>query len=50
VPGFRKEFIDPHFIEALSRALLVVSAVQSVFGIGLLFLFGLALRNRFRMR
>jgi hypothetical protein len=50
VLGFRKDFIDPSVIEALSRALKVVSAVQSVVGIGLLFLFGLALRNRFRMR
>ena len=50
VLGFRKDFIDPHVIETLSRALKVVSAVQSVVGIVLFFLFGLALRNRFRMR
>jgi hypothetical protein len=50
VLGFRKDFIDPDTIEALSRMLKLVSAVQTVAGIVLLFCFGLAVRNRFRMR
>jgi hypothetical protein len=48
--GFRKDFIDPQVIEALSRALKVISAVQTIAGTVLLFLFGLAIRNRFRMK
>jgi uncharacterized protein YjbI with pentapeptide repeats len=48
--GFRKDFIDPHIIETLSRALKVLSGLQTIAGFALLFLFGLALRNRFRMR
>jgi uncharacterized protein YjbI with pentapeptide repeats len=47
VLGFRKDFIT---IEALSRILKVVSAVQTVAGIVLLFCMGLAIRNRFRMK
>jgi hypothetical protein len=50
VLGFRKDFIDAHEIETLSRGLKVLSGVQTVAGVGLIFLFGLALRNRFRMR
>src|SRR5215471_13186066 len=48
--GFRKDFINPNTIEALSRILKVVSAAQTVAGIVLLFCFGLAVRNRFRMK
>jgi hypothetical protein len=48
--GLRKEFIDPQVIEGLSRALKIVSGVQTIAGIVLLFLFGLAVRNRFRMK
>jgi len=50
VLGFRKDFIDPNTIEALSHILKVVSAVQTVAGIVLVFCFGLAIRNRFRMK
>jgi uncharacterized protein YjbI with pentapeptide repeats len=50
VLGFRKDFIDPNTIEALSHILKVVSAVQTVAGIVLLFCFALAVRNRFRMK
>ena len=50
VLGFRKDFINPNTIEALSRILKVVSAAQTVAGIVLLFCFGLAVRNRFRMK
>src|SRR5215471_12831341 len=49
VLGFRKDFIDPNTIESLSRILKVVSAAQTVAGM-LLFCFGLAVRNRFRMK
>jgi uncharacterized protein YjbI with pentapeptide repeats len=48
--GFRKDFIDPHVIESLSRFLKIVSAFQTLVGIVLLFFFGLAVRNRFRMK
>jgi hypothetical protein len=48
--GFRKDFIDPHVIESLSRFLKVVSALQTLVGTILLFCFGLAVRNRFRMK
>jgi uncharacterized protein YjbI with pentapeptide repeats len=48
--GFRKDFIDPHVIESLSRFLKIVSAFQTLVGIVLLFFFGLAVRNRFRIK
>jgi hypothetical protein len=48
--GFRKDFIDGQVIEALSRALKVFAALQTVAGIIFLFFFGLALRNHFRMK
>jgi uncharacterized protein YjbI with pentapeptide repeats len=48
--GFRKDFVDPHIIESLSRFLQIVSAFQTLVGIVLLFFFGLAVRNRFRMK
>jgi uncharacterized protein YjbI with pentapeptide repeats len=48
--GFRKDFIDPNIVASLPRALKVISAVQTLFGVVLLFLFGLAVRNRFRMK
>jgi hypothetical protein len=50
VLGFRKDFVDPHILEFLPGSLKVLSSVQTVAGIVLLFLFGLAIRNRFRMR
>jgi uncharacterized protein YjbI with pentapeptide repeats len=50
VLGLRKDFIDPNTIEFLSRILKVVSAAQTIAGIVLLFCFGLAVRNRFRMK
>jgi uncharacterized protein YjbI with pentapeptide repeats len=50
VLGFRKDFVDPHILESLPGSLKVFSAMQTVAGIVLLFLFGLAIRNRFRMK
>jgi hypothetical protein len=48
--GFRKDFIDPHVLQSLSRFLQIVAAMQTLVGIVLLFLLGLAVRNRFRMK
>jgi hypothetical protein len=50
VLGFRKDFIDSNVIESIPGTLKVVAALQSIAGIVLLFLFGLAIRNRFRMK
>jgi uncharacterized protein YjbI with pentapeptide repeats len=48
--GFRKDFIDPKLIECLPGMLKVVAGLQTIFGTALLFLLGLAIRNRFRMK
>jgi uncharacterized protein YjbI with pentapeptide repeats len=48
--GFRKDFIDPSVIACLSPWLEVWSAVQTILGTILLFLFGLGIRNKFRMK
>jgi hypothetical protein len=50
VLGFRKEFVLPKTIEELSDLLAVIAALQTLAGAIFLFLFGLALRNRFRMK
>jgi uncharacterized protein YjbI with pentapeptide repeats len=50
VLGFRKDFIAPEVLESLPGTLKVVAALQTTAGIVLLFLFGLAIRNRFRMK
>jgi hypothetical protein len=50
VLGFRKDLIDPHVIDGLSVALSVIAVLQTVAGIVFLFLFGLAIRNRFRIK
>ena len=50
VIGFRKDFIKPEVTEHLLGILKVFAAIQTVTGIVLLFLFGLAIRNRFRMK
>jgi len=42
--------IDPDLIKRLPGSLAIVGAVQTIFGIVLLFLFGLAIRNRFRIK
>jgi hypothetical protein len=47
VLGFRKDLIDPEVITDLPGLLKVVAASQTIAGIVLLFLFGLAIRNRF---
>jgi len=48
--GFRKDFFDATTIERLPAALKVFSGVQTIIGTILLFLFGLGVRNKFRMK
>jgi hypothetical protein len=48
--GFRKDFFAAATIENLPAALKILAAVQTIFGTILLFLFGLGIRNRFRMK
>jgi len=48
--GFRKDFIDVSLVEHLPWWLKVLSGLQTVLGGVLLFLFGLGIRNRFRMK
>jgi uncharacterized protein YjbI with pentapeptide repeats len=48
--GFRKDFFDSHYIENLPAALKILAAIQTILGVILLFLFGLGVRNKFRMK
>ena len=48
--GLRREFFDPAVILEFPWMLKLLSATQTVAGAVLFFLFGLGLRNRFRMR
>jgi len=48
--GFRKDFFDSHYIENLPAALKILAAIQTILGAILLFLFGLGIRNKFRMK
>lgn len=48
--GFRKDFFSSSFIESLPGWLKAVAALQTIIGTILLFLLGLALRNRFRTK
>lgn len=48
--GLRKELVDPDTLRKLARWQQVVSGAQTVIGLTLLFLIGLGLRNRFRMK
>jgi hypothetical protein len=50
VLGLRREFFPPSVIIGLPPMLKLLSAAQTVAGAILFFLFGLGLRNRFRMR
>jgi len=45
-----KEIISPDVFASLSNLAKIIIVVQSIFGTLMLFLLGLALRNRFRMR
>jgi hypothetical protein len=46
----KREIMTPEMITGLSSAAQIVGVVQSLLGVVLLFLLGLALRSRFRMR
>lgn len=46
----KREIMTPEMISCLSDTTRALSAIQSVSGVVLLFLLGLALRNRFRMK
>jgi hypothetical protein len=50
VIGFRKDFFEPSMIAHLPAGIEVVAAIQTILGTILLFLFGLGVRNRFRMK
>jgi hypothetical protein len=48
--GFRKDFFDAATIEHLPALLKILAALQTILGTILLFLFGLGIRNKFRMK
>jgi uncharacterized protein YjbI with pentapeptide repeats len=48
--GFRKDFFDSHVVENLPALLKILAAAQTILGTILLFLFGLGIRNKFRMK
>ena len=48
--GFHRLYIDKDTLAAMPCALKVVGGAQTVAGVTLLFLFGLGLRNRFRLK
>jgi hypothetical protein len=48
--GVRKDLIEPMLLQSLPGWLKVIATIQTILGIVLLFLFGLGVRNRFRMR
>jgi Pentapeptide repeats (9 copies) len=50
VLGFRKDLIDPQVLTCLPGWLKAIASAQTIAGIVFLFLFGLAIRNRFRMK
>ena len=48
--GVRKDLINPQLLQALPGWLKVIATIQTILGLALLFLFGLSVRNRFRMK
>ena len=48
--GIRKDLVDPALLQGLPSWLKVTATIQTIIGIVLLFLFGLAIRNRFRIK
>ncbi|CAN0223834.1 unnamed protein product, partial [Chrysoparadoxa australica] len=48
--GIRREFISPELLDSLPYFAVILSNLQSVAGAILVFLIGLALRNRFRIK
>jgi Ca2+/H+ antiporter len=50
LPNKREIMMTDKMVQCLSNTTQAVSAAQSLLGVVLLFLLGLALRNRFRMK
>jgi hypothetical protein len=50
VLGIRKDFVDPEIIGTFPGWMKALAVTQTIIGVVMLFLFSLALRNRFRMR
>jgi uncharacterized protein YjbI with pentapeptide repeats len=48
--GIRKDLIDPALLQNLPGWLKVIATIQTILGIVLLFLFGLGIRNSFRIK
>jgi hypothetical protein len=48
--GFRRDFFDLHLMEGLPAWMKIVAALQTILGTILLFLVGLGIRNKFRMK
>jgi uncharacterized protein YjbI with pentapeptide repeats len=48
--GFRKDFFDAATIESLPALSKILAALQTILGTILIFLFGLGIRNKFRMK
>ena len=46
----KREIMTPAMIDGLSNLAQIIGVMQSLLGVILLFLLGLALRNRFRMK
>ena len=48
--GIRKDLLDAGLLQGLPGRLKVIATIQTILGIVLLFLFGLGIRNRFRIK
>jgi hypothetical protein len=48
--GVRRDFVDADFLRKLPGLVRAFGALQSVAGLVFLFCFGLAIRNRFRLK
>lgn len=48
--GIRKDFIDANTLVAFPTGLKILAVAQTIVSTALLFLFGLGLKNRLRMR
>jgi hypothetical protein len=48
--SLKRDFFSPEMIAEFSRPVLYASAAESILAVALLFLFGLGLRNRFRIK
>ena len=50
VLGVRRDFVVPNFLQKVPGVVRAFGALQSVLGIVLLFCFGLAIKNKFRLK